>query len=129
MSLGEAFPPVLFAAQSNAGWAYERLYQDLAPVVLGYLRVQGAREPEDLTSEVFLGAFGRLGQFHGSEDQWVFTTASALVDERHRGSCRPVIAPDAGEPADREGGDVEADALNRLGEQRVRQLCAAVPPA
>ncbi len=57
MSIGEAFDPVLAAAQADAGWAYERLYQDLAPAVLGYLRVQGAREPEDLTSEVFLGAF------------------------------------------------------------------------
>lgn len=132
MSLGESFAPVLSAAQTDAGWAYERLYRDLAPVVLGYLRLQGAREPEDLTSEVFLGAFGRLASFRGSEDQfrsWVFTIAyRRLVDERRRGSCRPLAAP-AGEAQDREGGDVEADAFVRLGELRVRRLCEAVSPA
>ena len=51
MSVGEAFERVLCAAQADAGWAYERLYHDLAPAVYGYLRVHGAREPEDLASE------------------------------------------------------------------------------
>jgi RNA polymerase sigma factor (sigma-70 family) len=133
VSIGEAFDPVLAAAQSDAAWAYERLYRDLAPAVLGYLRVQGAREPEDLTSEVFLGAFGRLNGFRGNEDQfrsWVFTIAyRRLVDERRRGSCRPVTGASAQDPCDAVGGDVEADALSRLGEQRVRQLCQAVSPA
>lgn len=133
MSIGEAFDPVLCAAQANAGWAYERLYRDVAPAVLGYLRVQGAREPEDLTSEVFLGAFGRLNSFRGTEQQfrsWVFTIAyRRLIDERRRGTCRPLADPTALDPWDREGGDVEADALGRLGELRVRQLCQAVSPA
>jgi RNA polymerase sigma-70 factor (ECF subfamily) len=69
-------------------WAFERLYADLAPVVAGYLRVQGAAEPEDLTSEVFLGVFTGIDSFEGSETQfrsWVFTIAySRLVDERRR---------------------------------------------
>jgi RNA polymerase sigma factor (sigma-70 family) len=133
MSIGEAFDPVLAAAQCDAGWAYDRLYRDLAPTVLGYLRVQGAREPEDLTSEVFLGAFGRLRSFRGNEDQfrsWVFTIAyRRLVDERRRGNCRPVTEASAHDPCDRVGGDVETDALARLGEQRVRRLCQAVSPA
>jgi RNA polymerase sigma-70 factor (ECF subfamily) len=69
-------------------WAFERLYADLAPVVAGYLRVQGAAEPEDLTSEVFLGVFTGIDSFEDSETQfrsWVFTIAySRLVDERRR---------------------------------------------
>ncbi len=138
MSIGEAFDPVLSAARADAGWAYERLYQDLAPAVLGFLRVHGAREPEDLTSEVFIGAFGGLHSFRGSEEQfrsWVFTIAyRRLVDERRRGRCRPPADPSAGHDAsrdsrDRAGGDVEADALCRLGEQRVRELCQRVSPA
>ena len=48
----------------------ERLYLDLAPVVAGYPRLQGAAEPDDLTSETFLGVFGRLGSFSGSEQQF-----------------------------------------------------------
>ena len=133
MSIGEAFIPVLSAAQADAGWAYERLYQDLAPAVLGYLRAQGAREPEDLTSEVFLGAFGRLASFRGTEEQlrsWVFTIAyRRLVDERRRGSCRPATTSSAAGPGDPAGGDVEADAMGRLGEARVRDLCQSVSPA
>lgn len=86
MTIGEAFTPVLSAAQRDAGSAYERLYLDLAPAVHGFLRLHGAREPEDLTSEVFLGAFGRLASFSGGEEQfrsWVFTFAyRRLVDER-----------------------------------------------
>jgi RNA polymerase sigma factor (sigma-70 family) len=133
MSIGEAFVGVLTAAQVDAGWAFERLYQDLAPAVFGYLRLQGAREPEDLTSEVFLGAFGRLGTFRGTEEQfrsWVFTIAyRRLVDERRRGKSRPCADPSAFEAQDQTGGDVESDALSRLGEQRVRQLCQTVSPA
>jgi RNA polymerase sigma-70 factor (ECF subfamily) len=133
MSIGEAFDPVLSAAQSDAGWAYERLYQDLAPAVLGYLRLQGAKEPEDLTSEVFLGAFGRLSSFRGSEEQfrsWVFTIAyRRLVDERRRASCRPATDPESAGFGERPGGDVETDVFDRLSEQRVRQLCQAVSPA
>ena len=37
--------------------------------VFGYLRAQGAGEPEDLTSEVFLRVFDRLQQFAGDETQ------------------------------------------------------------
>ena len=43
--LGQAFDDVLIAAQTGAGWAFTRLYEDLAGVVTGYLRRQGAQEP------------------------------------------------------------------------------------
>jgi RNA polymerase sigma-70 factor (ECF subfamily) len=132
MSIGEAFVPILAAAQSDAGWAYERLYRDLAPVVFGYLRHQGAREPEDLTSEVFLGAFARLNTFRGSEEQfrsWVFTIAyRRLVDERRRGRILPSADSDVW-ANDREGGDVEVDALRYFGRQQVRRLLDQISPA
>jgi RNA polymerase sigma factor (sigma-70 family) len=86
---------VLSAAQADAAWAYERLYRMLSPSVCGYLRVQGAADPEDLTSEVFLGAFRRIGSFAGDEGQsrsWVFTIAHRrLTDERRARGCRPVL--------------------------------------
>ena len=52
----EPFDLVLSAAQADAPWAYERLYRSLSPSIRGYLRIQGTADPEDLTSEVFLGA-------------------------------------------------------------------------
>ena len=63
-------------ARDNPGW--------------GYLRIQGASDPEDLANEVFLGVFQRIGDFAGEEDRfrsWVFTIAhSRLIDDRRRTS-------------------------------------------
>src|SRR5579884_3716070 len=133
VSFGESFDAVLGAARCGAPWALERLWRQLAPVVTGYLRVQGAAEPDDLTSDVFMNAFTRLGSFHGGEDQfrsWVFTIAHhRLVDERRRNSHRPQLAET---PVDNMaqigGGDVEADALRRMSNERVQRLCASLVP-
>ena len=130
LPIGDGFPSVLHAARVGAPWAFERLYGDLAPVVAGYLRVQGAAEPEDLTSEVFLGVFTGIDSFEGSETQfrsWVFTIAHRrLVDERRR-LARRRWSP-AGDLADFEltGGDVESDAFDVLGSQRVVEWCAGL---
>jgi RNA polymerase sigma-70 factor (ECF subfamily) len=87
--------------------------------------MQGAAEPEDLVSEVFLGVFRGLGSFEGAEPQfrsWIFTIAHRrLLDERRRSTRRPQISVvDAG---DRPGGDVEREALDALGGQWVVELC------
>ena len=127
---GEGFQSVLAAAQADAGWAYERLYRSLSPSVCGYLRIQGAADPEDLTSEVFLGAFRRIGGFAGDEAQfrsWVFTIAHRrLTDERRARGCRPRLV--AAELPDAAGGDVEEEALRRLSAERVRSLCSGLAP-
>lgn len=130
MAFGEQFQSVLTAAQADGAWAYERLYRWLSPAVCGYLRLQGARDPEDLTSEVFLGAFRGISAFSGDEDRfraWVFTIAHRrLTDERRANGCRPQLA-DAELP-DMAGGDVEEEALRRLSAERVRSLCAGLAP-
>jgi RNA polymerase sigma factor (sigma-70 family) len=129
----QAFQPferVLSAAQADAPWAYERLYRSLSPSICGYLRIRGAVDPEDLTSEVFLGAFRAIGTFRGGEDQfrsWVFTIAHRrLTDERRARGCRPPMADE--ELPDAAGGDVEEEALRRLSADRVRSLCAGLAP-
>ncbi len=92
--------------------------------------MQGAAEPEDLTSDVFLGVFTGIDSFEGSETQfrsWVFTIAHRrLVDERRR-LARRRWSP-AGDLADLEltGGDVESDAFDVLGSQRVVEWCAGL---
>ncbi|MDQ3641998.1 MAG: sigma-70 family RNA polymerase sigma factor [Actinomycetota bacterium] len=126
--IGPDFDSVLHAARAGAPWALERLYLALSPAVVGYLRVQGAADPEDLTNEVFLGALRRMASFDGTEDDfrsWLFTIAhSRVVDERRRSSRRPQIGGD-GLDVDRDpvGGDAEHDALQRLSTQRVQALC------
>jgi RNA polymerase sigma-70 factor (ECF subfamily) len=125
LALHEAFDEVLRAARAGAPWAFERLYADLAPPVAGYLRAQRAAEPEDLTSEVFLGVFRGLATFEGGEEKfrsWVFTIAHRrLQDERRRLARRPRLTPvdpELGLP----GGDAEQEALDVLGEQWVWRL-------
>lgn len=130
LAIGEGFTQILHAARAGAPWAFERLYVELAPVVAGYLRLQGAAEPDDLTSETFLGVFGRLASFEGSEQQfrsWVFTIAHRrLIDERRRSSRRRSITTADTEILDRPGGDVERDVFAVLGTARVYELCAGL---
>lgn len=126
------FDPVLVAAQQGAPWAMERIFTALSPVVEGYLRTQGAAEPEDLTSEVFLAVFRNLGSFAGGEPgfrSWVFTIAHRrLLDARRRAMRRPPPAPliehDDG-PAD---DDVEQTVDRRLADEHVRDLCDRLLP-
>jgi RNA polymerase sigma-70 factor (ECF subfamily) len=92
MTLGPYFGPALRAAREGASWAFEAIYRDLAPAVFGYLRGQGAAEPEDLVSEVFVGIVRSLERFEGDERAfrtWVFSIAHRrLIDERRRLSRR-----------------------------------------
>ena len=129
-ALGSSFESVLTAARADEPWAYERLWRWLSPSVASYLRLQGAFDPEDLTSEVFLGAFRGLASFSGTEERfraWVFTIAHRRVlDERRRASVRPQWAG-GGVVPERPGGDVEDDAFRRLAEERVRELCEQLP--
>lgn len=126
-SVGPDFDSVLAAAQTGAPWALERLYKALSPAVVGYLRVQGAADPDDLANEVFLGVLRRIGCFQGGEDMfrsWVFTIAhSRLIDERRRIDRRPRLTDGGEAHLDRAGGDAEYDALERLSSQRVQALC------
>ena len=91
---------VLPAAQAGQPWALRVLYDELAPRVHGYLRSRGAAEAEDLTSEVFLAVFPRLGTVTGGAAglrTLVFSVAHArLVDELRRRSRRePTVEFDA----------------------------------
>ncbi len=123
---------MLTAAQAGGAWAFERLYGALAPPVVGYLRLQGASDPEDLTNEVFLNVFTGIGSFSGDEGQfrsWAFTIAHhRLVDERRRSSRRPDVAPQEVEERADADGDVEDEVLRRLSIERVRRLCDRLAP-
>jgi RNA polymerase sigma factor (sigma-70 family) len=128
-----SFEIVLAAARARETWALERLYASLAPAVAGFLRVQRASEPDDLTNEVFVGVLRNLGTFRGDEAHfrsWVFTIAyRRLTDERRAAGRRPQVqslddTPDPVDPT-----DVEADVERLLATNRVRELCAILPPA
>jgi RNA polymerase sigma-70 factor (ECF subfamily) len=125
----EAFDSVLSAARAGADWAWERIYADLAGSVVGYLRVHGAADPEDVAGEVFLQVVRDLPRFTGDERDfraWVFTIVHRrLQDERRRRARRPTVAmPEHHDPA---GGDVADEAGVALDRGRVLELLAELP--
>ena len=126
----DAFDSVLAAARAGADWAWERIYADLAGSVIGYLRVHGAAEPEDVAGEVFLQLVRDLPRFRGDQRDfraWVFTIVHRrLLDERRRRGRRPAVP--VAEHRDEVGGDVREDALERLDRGRVLDLLADLPP-
>jgi RNA polymerase sigma-70 factor (ECF subfamily) len=129
----ERFADVLAAAQARDPVACRRLYESLAGRVHGYLRSRGAREPEDLTSEVFLRVFERLPAFEGDEAglrAWVFTIAHRLLIDEYRRSCRrPVtVALPAPLLESINGGDVEMESMIRFGADHAERVVAGLPP-
>jgi RNA polymerase sigma factor (sigma-70 family) len=127
------FAEVLAEANHGASWAWHQLHGAYAGRVRAYLRAQGAPEPDDLTSEVFLKVFARLSTFSGDEPQfrsWLFTVAHhQLIDDARRRRRRPVITPVPPAPERLVAGDAEHDALARVGEQWARELIASLPDA
>ena len=128
------FADLLARAQRGEGSAWEQIYRWLAPTVAGYLRVQGADDVEDLTSESFLALVRAIPTFRGDATQFrsfVFVIAHRrLQDERRRESRRP--RRDIGSEVDidtytRPGDNVHDEALGRLAGERVLSLCAPLP--
>jgi RNA polymerase sigma-70 factor (ECF subfamily) len=125
------FDSVISRARIGEPRALEEIFQALSPVVVGYLRLQGCREPEDLTSEVFVGVLRNLDSFDGDEQafrSWVFTIAQRrLSDERRRRIRRPTPEPlsEVHDPVAAE--DVEAMVAQRLETDQIRSLCAHLP--
>jgi RNA polymerase sigma factor (sigma-70 family) len=79
------FETVLAAAQTGAAWASTTLWREYSPGVAGFARSRGSRDPDDLTSEVFLAVFEGLKSFSGTEAEFrsfIFSIAyRRLVDE------------------------------------------------
>jgi len=128
---------VLAAAQAHAEWAFSDLYEFLAPAVAGYIRAQGVREVEDVTSDVFLAVLTGTGSFAGTEVQfrsWVFTIAHRrVVDTRRSEARRPEFDTlDSIAVDDQDAGKctvtAEDEAFRNLGTARVEDLLAALSP-
>jgi RNA polymerase sigma-70 factor (ECF subfamily) len=127
-----AFDELRLAVLAHEAWACHRLYGDYAGRVLGYLRAQGAREPEDLTSEVFLRVFDRLPQFSGDEPHfrsWLFTIAHrVLIDDVRRRQRRPQTTALGTDVESSATGDVEHEALANVGAEWADELLSSLPP-
>lgn len=100
--------------------------------MLGYLRARGAREPEDLTGEVFLQIVRDLSRFEGGERDfraWVFVIAHhRLIDDRRQRARRPVEPADELPQAKLRSPDAESEALDSVVADRVQQVIGRLSP-
>jgi RNA polymerase sigma-70 factor (ECF subfamily) len=130
----DVFDDVLASARAGDEGAWTRIYDELAPKIIGYLRAQGAADPEDLAGEVFLHVFRGLPEFSGGRAEfraWTFTIAHRRrVDDLRRRRRRPVeVAPtDVVTRAAGAGGDVHDDADARIAYAWVRAQIDELPP-
>ena len=128
-ALVHEFESVLTGAREGADWAWSRLYASVSGQMLGYLRVQGAREPEDLVGETFLQLARNIKTFEGDEAgfrSWAFTVAhNRLIDERRALKRRPTTPiPD---PVELLGGDVEHEAVELATTREIRAILDELP--
>jgi RNA polymerase sigma-70 factor (ECF subfamily) len=122
---------VLPAAQAGQAWALRVLYDALSPRVHGYLRTRGARDAEDLTSDVFVAVFPRLATVTGGAAglrTLLFSVAHArLVDDLRRQARREPTVPLVPEQDRRSAPSAEDEVLARLSGDRVCELLAVLP--
>ena len=126
------FDDVLEQAQAGSERAWEHLYAQFAPPVRAYVAMRGAADPDDLVGETFVQIARNLARFEGAEQEfrsWLFMIAhNRVIDERRRAGRRPTFPvaehDEAGGGLLMPSGDVEAEALDALGLERVRALLA-----
>jgi RNA polymerase sigma factor (sigma-70 family) len=129
----ERFRALLESALKGSEAAWEEIYRELSPAVLGYLRSSGAPEPDDTLAEVFLEVARDVGKFEGDERRfraWVFTIAHhRMIDSRRRAGRRPVeLVAVPPEPETQPLSDAADQALARIGAEEVRDVLAALSP-
>jgi RNA polymerase sigma factor (sigma-70 family) len=126
----DRFDSLLAAARDGSEAAWQELYDDIAPPVLGYLRANRAPDPEDVLSEVFLQVARDIAGFDGDERgfrSWVFTIAHhRLIDARRHSARRPVeLSAEPPEPRER-ADDAAEQALARIGIEEVQRVLSAL---
>lgn len=123
------FVATIRAAREGEPRAWDDLFRRYSGPVAGYLRLQGARDVDDVASEVFLSVFRAIGTFVGDEAafrSWLFVIAHRrLQDERRRAYRQPETEVLEGRGAAVAAAETEASA--RAGTERVLALCAQLP--
>lgn len=133
LRLGDNFQTVLEAARSGANWAWERIYDSLAPTLVGYLRARGAPDPEGVAGDVFAQLVRDIGRFEGDEPgfrSWVFVMAHhRLLDDLRRRRRRPEAAADPESMSGVEDTvDVESSAIESVTSAELRELIDTLTP-
>jgi RNA polymerase sigma factor (sigma-70 family) len=127
------FKETLAAARRGEEGAWQRLFRELAPALLGYLRAAGAAEPEDVLSETFLQMARDIERFDGDWKgfrAWAYSIAHhRLLDAARSRARRPVDPVETvPEPVGPAGADAAETALATIGTEDVHSLLAAISP-
>jgi RNA polymerase sigma-70 factor (ECF subfamily) len=127
------FDRVLAGARGGDQAAWAQLYDSLAAQVLGYLRVRGATDPDEVLGDVFLHVARGIGEFTGDIAgfrSWVFVIAtSRLQDERRRLRRKPTEPLDgAVEEHLRGSADVEAEVEQAAAASAAQRLLQILTP-
>ena len=130
--INEEFASLLAAAQGGSERAFSRLWRDVNPALLRYLRVITPGAEEDIAAETWVQVVRGLRSFRGDEQAWrawLFTTARrrAIDLARHR-SRRPEAPLDDVAVAQLPRTEDSADAaLERLSTAAAITLVSGLP--
>jgi RNA polymerase sigma-70 factor, ECF subfamily len=109
-----------------------RLYEVLAPPLMGYFRVRGIGSPEDLVGETFVQIARNLHDFDGdgsSFRSWVFMIAHhRLSNERRRFARKPETLSSGPIDDGRRSPSAESDALAEMGSIEALGMLSVLTP-
>ncbi|SDN17682.1 RNA polymerase sigma-70 factor, ECF subfamily [Actinacidiphila guanduensis] len=119
-------------AQHGDHTAFGRVYRDVHPMLLGYLRGLVGDDADDIASETWHDIVRDLGRFHGdgiSFRSWAATIARhRALDHMRRTKVRPRTTElDEGVAERTTGPDSEGLALDNLSTERALALIAELP--
>jgi RNA polymerase sigma-70 factor (ECF subfamily) len=121
------------AAQQGDADALGRVYTELAPKILGYLRAHRVPDPEAVTQDVFLGLLQRIPVVVGGAEgvrRLAFTIARARMIDAARASARaPKPVPYDPDLEVRVVPSAADDAEAALSLERVQAVLATLPAA
>jgi RNA polymerase sigma-70 factor, ECF subfamily len=131
--IGPQFAEMLEGARAGNDVAFARLWRDLNPPLVRYLRVIAPRDADDLASETWTSVTLGLDRFTGDEGAfraWVFVTARRrAVDHFRRERRRPAIPvdPDTLRDALVAARTASDDVLDALGTEEALAIVATLP--
>ena len=129
--IGAAFRDTLAEAKAGDDAAFTRLFRDVQPALLRYLRLI-APDAEDVASETWLQVVSGLRRFRGEEQEfraWLFTIARHRAADSGRSRARRPAVPLELTEADQllTSPDAADQALEAVSTRAVLTLIASLP--